>query len=163
MRKQAAQKVSLPHMFPHNGTSGPGISPNMSTQFEAAISYLDEKEILFLLKIARPEDINAHYRENQKFLHYAVKNEKYVLARALIQVYGADKTAVNLEGKTSFELGTRDENSVLGEHSWMFKLSKPWWIYRSFTTVFIYDHRSLRLVKWFLTIDIIISIIRGFL
>ncbi|KAL8795915.1 MAG: hypothetical protein Q9195_001659 [Heterodermia aff. obscurata] len=88
MRKRAAQKVSP-----------------------------SQKEMLSLLEIARPNNINTKYENGETLLHYAVRNEKYVLARELVQIYGAEKTATNMNGKTSFELGTRDKDSVLGEHS----------------------------------------------
>lgn len=82
-----------------------------------AVRLFEEKQMLSLLKVARPENINAKYWEDQTLLHLAVKYEKYVLARTLVQIYGADKTTTRMDGKTPFELGTRDEDSVLGEHS----------------------------------------------
>ena len=82
-----------------------------------AIERLKEEEILSLLKIAGPENINARYLEGQTLLHYAVKNQKDALARALVEIYGADKTARNSDGKTPFQLGTPNEESVLGKQS----------------------------------------------
>ena len=89
-----------------------------------AVMRLPEDEMSYLLGVARPEDINVRYSyKTQTLLHYAVQSNKYRLARTLVQVYGADTKIRNHDGKTPFELGTRDENSVLGQR---FQMLRRW-------------------------------------
>ncbi|KAL8792542.1 MAG: hypothetical protein Q9195_004841 [Heterodermia aff. obscurata] len=78
---------------------------------------LKEEDVLTLLKVARPENINTKDENGDTLLHYAVRDGKNVLTRDLVQIYGADKTATNMNGRTPFELETRDEDSVLSDHS----------------------------------------------
>ena len=84
----------------------------------AALFVFDEKDMLSLLKVARPENINAHYGPERKtFLHWVAEVGMSELACALVQNYGADKTAKDVYGRTPFELGAGDEDLVLSEHS----------------------------------------------
>ena len=96
------------------------------TIFMIIVNVFKEKKMLSLLKIARSKNINTKYENDEIFLHYVVKNEKYVLTRALIQIYDVDKTITNMNEKTSFELEIRDEDSILDENSWAFELLKFW-------------------------------------
>ncbi|MCJ1470251.1 hypothetical protein MMC07_008896 [Pseudocyphellaria aurata] len=89
---------------------------------KTAVELLKQEEMLSLLKVAQPEDINQRYKNGNTLLHCAVEYKMYVLARALVLVYGADKTVKNNQQLTPFEYGTRDGVSVLYENSWMFGL-----------------------------------------